>query len=95
MNITLAFLLGLMLSCGSLVAYQYLDTSVKSVEDVEQGLGLNLLSMVPAFSQDTERATVEAFAPVLKFDGSYAGWGLPQSAQGATCCTGDPSGRTR
>lgn len=61
MNITLAFLLGLMLSCGSLVAYQYLDTSVKSVEDVEQGLGLNLLSMVPAFSQDTERATVEAF----------------------------------
>lgn len=61
MNLLLALMLGLMLSAGSLVAYQYLDTSVKSVEDVEQGLGLNLLTMIPSLGPETDRATVEAF----------------------------------
>ncbi len=61
MNIMLAFLLGLMGSIGSLVAYQYLDTRIRSVEDIEQGLGQNLLTMVPTTTPESERSAVESF----------------------------------
>ena len=57
----LGFLLGLMLSVGSVVGYQYLDTTVKSVEDIENRLGLNLLTMIPTLNQETQRAGMEAF----------------------------------
>ncbi len=60
-NLILGLLFGLMLSVGSVVAYQYLDTTVKSVDDVETRLGLNLLTMVPDLSPESERAGVEAF----------------------------------
>ena len=60
-NCLLGLLVGLMLSVGSVVAYRYLDTSVKSVDDIEKGLGLNLLSMVPNISDETEKAAVESF----------------------------------
>ena len=61
MNMILSILFGLLFSMGSLVAYQVLDTSVKSVDDIEQGLSLNLLTMIPTLGSDTERPTVEAF----------------------------------
>ncbi len=61
MTLLMALMLGLMLSVGSVVAYQYLDTSVKSVEDIEVRLGLNLLSMVPQLKPETLRAGTEAF----------------------------------
>jgi polysaccharide biosynthesis transport protein len=61
MNTLMALVLGLMLSLGTLVAYHFIDNTIKSVEEVEMGLGLNLLTMVPTLGQETERATVEAF----------------------------------
>ncbi len=61
MTLLMALMLGLMLSVGSVVGYQYLDTSVKSVEDIEERLGLNLLSMVPALTEETLRPGTEAF----------------------------------
>ncbi len=61
MNLMLAVLLGLMGSVGSLVAYQYLDTRIRSVEDIEQGLGQSLLTMVPTTTPETERSAVESF----------------------------------
>jgi capsular exopolysaccharide synthesis family protein len=61
MNIMLALICGLMLSVGSVVAQQFLDTRIRSVEDIEQGLGHSLLSMIPSSGEDTERSTVESF----------------------------------
>ncbi len=61
MNILLGFMLGLMLSAGSVVGYQYIDTSIKTVEDVENRLGLNMLTMIPTMDKETERASTEAF----------------------------------
>ena len=61
LNILLGFMLGLMLSAGSVVAYQYIDTTIKTVEDVESRLSLNLLTMIPTMEKETERASVEAF----------------------------------
>lgn len=60
-NITLALMLGFFLSVGMVVAQQYLDTRIKSVEDIEQVLGQNLLTMVPSMSEESERSSVEAF----------------------------------
>lgn len=61
MNLLLGLLFGLMLSVGTVVGHQYLDTTVKSVDDIEKRLGLNLLTMVPDLSPESERAGVEAF----------------------------------
>jgi len=61
MNLTLALLLGLMASVGSVVALQYLDTRIRSVEDIERGLGQNLLAMIPSSDEGTERSTVESY----------------------------------
>ncbi len=61
MNLLLGFMLGLMLSAGSVVAYQYLDTTVKDVDVLEARLGLNLLTLVPTMGNGTDRAVVEAF----------------------------------
>lgn len=60
-NLVLGLLIGLMLSVGSVVGYNYLDTTVKSVDDVERRMGLALLTMVPTLSPETERAGIEAF----------------------------------
>ena len=60
-NLVLGLLFGLMISVGSVVAHQYLDTTVKSVDDIEKRLGLNLLTMVPMLNQESERAGIEAF----------------------------------
>jgi capsular exopolysaccharide synthesis family protein len=61
MNILLGLMLGGMLGVGSIVALAYLDTTIKSVDDVEGRLGMNLLTMVPKMEKGTERASVEAF----------------------------------
>lgn len=61
MNLMLALLLGLMGSVGSLVAYQYLDTRIRSVEDIEQGLGQSLLTMIPTTTPESERSALESF----------------------------------
>lgn len=61
LNLLLGLLAGLVLSMGSVVVYRYLDTTVKSVDDIEKGLGLNLLSMIPTLSEETKRPAVESF----------------------------------
>lgn len=61
MNFILALLFGLMVSTGSLVAQQYLDTRIRSVEDIEKELGQSLLTMIPSTSEETERSTLESF----------------------------------
>jgi capsular exopolysaccharide synthesis family protein len=60
-NLALALFIGLMLSMGSVVAFRYLDTTVKSVDDIEKELGLNLLSMVPIITEETKRPAFESF----------------------------------
>lgn len=60
-NILFGFVLGLALSFGSIATVQLFDTRIKSTEDVEQGLGLNLLTMVPAIDSESQRASVEAY----------------------------------
>ncbi len=61
LNLSLALLFGFLGSVGSLVTYQYLDTRVRSVEDIEQALGQSLLTMIPNAAEETERSAVEAF----------------------------------
>lgn len=60
-NILFGFFLGLFLSIGGIATIQVFDTRIKSTEDVEQGLGLNLLTMVPAIGSESQRASVEAY----------------------------------
>lgn len=61
MILILSFMLGLMGSVGSVVAFQYFDTRIRSVEDIEQSLGLNLLAMVPVQRPETEHASIESY----------------------------------
>jgi len=60
-NIIFGFFLGIFLSISVIAMVQLFDTRIKSTEDVERGLGLNLLSMVPAIGQESQRASVEAY----------------------------------
>jgi polysaccharide biosynthesis transport protein len=61
LNILFGFLLGLALSVGGIATMQIFDTRIKSTEDVEQGLGLNLLTMIPAIGSESQRASIEAY----------------------------------
>ncbi len=61
MNLLMGLLFGLMLSVGSVVGWQYLDTTVKSVEDLETRMGVPLLTMIPKFMATTEKVGAEAF----------------------------------
>jgi capsular exopolysaccharide synthesis family protein len=60
-NILFGFLFGLAASIGAIATIQIFDTRIKSTEDIEQGLGLNLLTMVPAIQAESQRASVEAY----------------------------------
>lgn len=60
-NILFGFFLGLFLSIGGIATVQIFDTRIKSTEDVEQGLGLNLLTMVPKIDVESQRASIEAY----------------------------------
>lgn len=61
LNILFGFFLGLIISVGGLATIQVFDTRIKSTEDIEQGLGLNLLTMVPAMESQSQRASIEAY----------------------------------
>lgn len=61
LNMLLGWMLGLLASSGWVVAWRYLDTRVKDVDTLESRLGLNILSLVPALSPETDRAAVESF----------------------------------
>jgi len=58
MNIAIAAVMGIMIGAGLAFLLEYLDTTVKSEQDVEEILGLPLLGIVSAFP---EREMKEAF----------------------------------
>ncbi len=51
-NIMMALLLGIFLGLGLAFAVEFLDTSIKSPEDVEKLVGLPSLGIIPTFSAD-------------------------------------------
>ena len=60
-NLLFGFFLGLFISIGGIATIQIFDTRIKSTEDIEQGLGLNLLTMIPQIQAESQRASVEAY----------------------------------
>jgi capsular exopolysaccharide synthesis family protein len=60
-NLLFGLFFGLFISVGGIATIQIFDTRIKSTEDIEQGLGLNLLTMVPAIQAESQRASVEAY----------------------------------
>ena len=48
-NLGLSIVAGLVLAFGVAFALEYLDTTVKTPDDVERYLGLSVIGVVPAF----------------------------------------------
>ncbi len=46
--------LGLLLGCGIALTYDWLDQRIRSVEEVQQLLGLNVLTVVPTMPEDNQ-----------------------------------------
>ncbi len=59
-NLAAGILLGLMLGIGTIFFLDYLDNSIKSTEDIEQYLKLNLLSIVPKYKDISSHAVKES-----------------------------------
>jgi len=54
LNLSLAFILGLLAACTGSVVKEYMDSSVRSAEDVERDVGEHLLGIVPTIEEDNE-----------------------------------------
>ena len=52
LNLALALVLGTILACGTCVLLEFLDTSVRTADDVERELGEPLLGVVPEIDED-------------------------------------------
>lgn len=61
-NLAAGILLGLMLGIGTVFFLDYLDNTIKSTEDIEQYLKLNLLSIVPKYKDTSSHAVKESFS---------------------------------
>lgn len=61
LNLALAIVVGLGFGGGLLFFQEYLDVSVKTLEDVEQDIGLNLLAVVPAYKGEPDKVAQEAY----------------------------------
>jgi capsular exopolysaccharide synthesis family protein len=61
LNLAIGLLLGLLLGTGMVFFLDYMDNTVRSTEDVEQFLKLNLLAIVPKQVEGTESASREAY----------------------------------
>lgn len=61
LNLAIGVLLGLLLGVGAVFFLDYMDNTVRTSEDVERFLRLNLLAIVPKQSEETERAVKEAY----------------------------------
>jgi capsular polysaccharide biosynthesis protein len=48
-NVVLSIVAGLVLAFGVAFALEYLDTTVKTPDDVERYLGLSVIGVVPSF----------------------------------------------
>ena len=61
LNMSLGMLLGLLMGVGTVFFLDYMDNTVRTSEDVEQYLRLNLLAIVPKQSDGTHAAVKEAY----------------------------------
>jgi capsular exopolysaccharide synthesis family protein len=61
LNLAIGVLMGLLLGVGTVFFVDYLDNTVRSTEDVERYLRLNLLAIVPRAGEDTDHAVREAY----------------------------------
>jgi polysaccharide biosynthesis transport protein len=61
LNLAIGVLLGLFLGVGTVFFLDYMDNTIRTSEDVEQFLKLNLLAIVPRQSETTESAVREAY----------------------------------
>ncbi|HYS06131.1 MAG TPA: polysaccharide biosynthesis tyrosine autokinase [Candidatus Dormibacteraeota bacterium] len=61
LNLTVGLLLGLFLGVGMVFFLDYMDNTVRTAEDVEQYLRLNLLAIVPKQAEGTHSAVKEAY----------------------------------
>jgi len=49
LKILLGFLAGLIIAAGSIYVMEYFDTTVRSAEDIEKGLGLRVIGIIPEY----------------------------------------------
>lgn len=61
LNMALGVMLGLLLGVGVVFFLDYLDNTIRSTEDIEQFLRLNLLAIIPKERPGTEKAVKEAY----------------------------------
>jgi polysaccharide biosynthesis transport protein len=61
LNLAIGIVLGLLLGVGTVFFLDYMDNTVRSSEDVEQFLKLNLLAIVPRQEETTGSAVKEAY----------------------------------
>jgi len=61
LNLTIGLLLGLILGVGTVFFLDYMDNTIRTSEDVEQYLRLNLLAIVPKQAEGTQSAVKEAY----------------------------------
>ncbi|MEM7244234.1 MAG: polysaccharide biosynthesis tyrosine autokinase [Acidobacteriota bacterium] len=61
LNLALAAIVGLGFGSGILLFRDHLDTSVRSIEHVEEGMGLPLLAVVPKHGQEIDAVSREAY----------------------------------
>jgi capsular polysaccharide biosynthesis protein len=52
LNMAISFVVGIMLSVGLAFLLEYLDTSIRSEEEIEQTLGLPVLGSIPVIAQE-------------------------------------------
>ncbi|HLF06275.1 MAG TPA: polysaccharide biosynthesis tyrosine autokinase, partial [Thermoplasmata archaeon] len=61
LNLAIGLLLGLILGVGTVFFLDYLDNTIRTSEDIEQYLRLNLLAIVPKQAEGTQSAVKEAY----------------------------------
>ena len=61
LNLAMGMILGLMLGLGVVFFIDYIDNTIKSMEDVEQILRLHLLSIIPRYRETMGHAVREAY----------------------------------
>ena len=61
LNVALAVIIGLLLGLGTVFFLDYLDNTVKTSEDVEQYLKLNILAVIPRGDKNNEPMIKESF----------------------------------
>ncbi len=53
LNLVLGFILGSIMGLGLAFLFEYLDTSIKSIEDAERSMNLNVLGTIPTIRKNT------------------------------------------